>query len=301
MRMDELAGRVVIVTGAGRGLGREHALLMAQEGARVVVNDIGSSTSGEGSDPQPANETASEIRALGGECIAHSDSVAEWTGARSLINTAIEHFGDLHVLVNNAGILRDRMLANMSCEEWDSVIRVHLRGHFCPSRFAASYWRDQYKAGHREDRSLINTSSTSGLLGNVGQSNYGAAKAGIASMTIIADKELGRYGVRANAIAPAARTRLTEGLSSQVPDEGFDPGNPANIAPFVAYLATDSCDLHGHIYFIHGGTVQLMQPWALHDAISINDRWTIERLRDSCSQFADTRFPGIEALSDSTE
>jgi NAD(P)-dependent dehydrogenase (short-subunit alcohol dehydrogenase family) len=238
LNVTELDGRVVVVTGAGRGLGREHALLMAAEGASVVVNDLGGSSEGAGSDLTPAMETVEEIRAAGGTAIVNGDDVADWHGAKRLIEAAVAEFGDLHVLVNNAGILRDRMIANMSEEEFDSVVRVHLRGHFCPTRHAAEYWRSRAKAGVTADRSLVNTSSTSGLLGNVGQGNYGPAKAGIASMTIIADIELSRYGVRANAIAPAARTRLTASVASTPDPDAFDPGDPANVSPMVAYLAT---------------------------------------------------------------
>src|ERR1700704_1711502 len=208
--MGALEGRVAVITGAGRGLGREHALLFAQEGARVVVNDLGGEAAGGGSDLTPAAETVEAIKAMGGEAIVNGDNVAAWDGAKRLIDQAVETFGDLHVLVNNAGILRDRMLINMTEQEWDSVIAVHLKGHFCPTRHAAAYWREQSKAGKEVKASIIHTSSTSGLLGNPGQANYGAAKSGIATFSYIASLELGRYGVRSNAIAPAARTRLTE-------------------------------------------------------------------------------------------
>ena len=293
----ELDGRVVIVTGAGRGLGREHALLMAAEGARVVVNDLGGSSVGEGNDLTPAQETVAEIRSAGGTAIVNGDDIADWDGAKRMVAAAITEFGDLHVLVNNAGILRDRMLANMSEDEFDSVVRVHLRGHFCPTRHAAEFWRDQSKAGITVDRSLINTSSTSGLLGNVGQGNYGPAKAGIASMTIIANIELRKYGVRANAIAPAARTRLTAATASTPVPDAFDAGDPANVSPMVAYLATAGCPLNGQVYFVHGGRIQLMQPWSLHDQIRANKRWTIAELRDATQGFAATVFPSIEALT----
>jgi NAD(P)-dependent dehydrogenase (short-subunit alcohol dehydrogenase family) len=236
--MGTLDGRVVIITGAGRGIGREHALLFASEGAKVVVNDLGGNLDGSGDEASPAEQVAAEIRALGGEAIANHDNVADWQGGANLINAAVESFGDLHVLVNNAGILRDRVLVNLSEDDWDAVIHVHLKGHFVPTRHAAAYWREQAKAGKTVKASIINTSSTSGLLGNVGQSNYGAAKSGIASFTCIIAEELARYGVRANAIAPAARTRMTEstpGLSDVVakPSDGavFDAWDPANISP----------------------------------------------------------------------
>src|ERR1700728_3690233 len=236
--MGALDGRVAIITGAGRGIGREHALLFATEGAKVVVNDLGG-----GEDRSAAEQVVDEITEMGGEAIANAEDVADWEAGKRLVEAAVETFGDLHVLVNNAGILRDRVLANMTEDEWDSVMRVHLKGHFVPTRHAAAYWRERTKAGKEVKGSVINTSSTSGLLGNPGQANYGAAKAGIAAFTVIAAQELSRYGVRVNAIVPAARTRMTEntpGLSDVVkaPDSGaFDVWNPANVSPLVAYLA----------------------------------------------------------------
>src|SRR5438270_4612997 len=207
--MGALDGRVAIITGAGRGIGREHALLFASEGAKVVVNDLGGAMDGTGDDRTPAEQVVDEIKEMGGEAVANADNVADWEGGQRLINTAVETFGDLHVLVNNAGILRDRVIVNMTEEEWDAVIHVHLKGHFVPTRWAAAYWREQSKAGKEVKASIINTSSTSGLIGNAGQANYGAAKAGIGAFTVILAQELTRYGVRTNAIAPAARTRLT--------------------------------------------------------------------------------------------
>src|SRR5918912_1011860 len=206
--MGSLDGRVVIITGAGRGLGREHALLMASEGAKVVVNDLGGNVDGTGADTGPAQQVVDEIKSMGGEAVANTDSVTSWEGGQRMINAAIEAFGDLHVLVNNAGILRDRVLVNMTEEEWDAVIHVHLKGHFVPTRWAAAYWREQSKAGKDVKASVIHTSSTSGLLGNPGQTNYGTAKAGVAAFAIICAQELSRYGVRSNCIVPAARTRL---------------------------------------------------------------------------------------------
>src|SRR5881409_2850945 len=234
--MGALDGRVAIITGAGRGIGREHALLFAHEGAKVVVNDLGGAMDGSGDDRTPAQQVADEIKAMGGEAVANADNVADWEGGQRLVNAAVEAFGDLHILVNNAGILRDRVLVNMAEEEWDAVIHVHLKGHFVPTRWAAAYWREQSKAGKDVKASIVNTSSTSGLLGNPGQTNYGAAKSGIATFSYIASLELGRYGVRSNAIAPAARTRLTEqtpGLQDAVkaPDDEskFDVWGPANV------------------------------------------------------------------------
>lgn len=283
--MGALDGRVAIITGAGRGIGREHALLFASEGAMVVVNDLGAAMDGSGDDRTPAEQVADEICELGGAAIANSDNVADWGGAQQLINAAVEAFGDLHVLVNNAGILRDRALVNMTEEEWDAVIHVHLKGHFAPTRFAAAHWREQAKAGKEVRASVINTSSTSGLFGNPGQSNYGAAKAGIAAFSVIIAQELARYGVRVNCIAPAARTRLTEntpGLGDVVQppaDEGrFDVWDPANISPLVAYLAMEDCPASGKTFFVQGGIVQLFQPWTLTEKLEREGRWSVAEL-----------------------
>ena len=283
--MGALEGRVAIITGAGRGIGREHALLFAAEGARVVVNDLGGNLDGSTSAASPAEEVVAEIRAMGGEAIANHDNVAEWEGGERLVASALEAFGDLHVLVNNAGILRDRVLVNLSESDWDSVINVHLKGHFVPTRHAATYWREQAKAGKEVKAAVINTSSTSGLLGNVGQSNYGAAKAGIAAFTVIIAEELGRYGVRANAIAPAARTRMTEstpGLSDVVvrPSDAavFDVWDPANISPLVAALATEDCPVSGEVFFVQGGVVRRFQNWTMTSALDKGGRWGVAEL-----------------------
>jgi NAD(P)-dependent dehydrogenase (short-subunit alcohol dehydrogenase family) len=282
--VDTLAGRVAIITGAGRGIGREHALLFAREGARVVVNDLGGSPDGTGADRAPAQQVVDEITAAGGEAVANYDDVADWEGSQRLINQAVETFGDLHVLVNNAGILRDRMLPNMSEEEWDAIMRVHLRGHFCPTRWAAAYWREQSRAGLEIPRAIVNTSSTSGLFGNRGQTNYGAAKTGIATFSIIADAELARYGVRVNAIAPAAATRLTatvprERSQEPPPEDTWTPMHPANISPFVAYLSTESCPIHGRVFYVHGGDIFLFKPFSIVDHISKEGFWTVEELQ----------------------
>jgi NAD(P)-dependent dehydrogenase (short-subunit alcohol dehydrogenase family) len=283
--MGALDGRVAIITGAGRGIGREHALLFAAEGAKVVVNDLGGSMDGIGDDRTPAQQVVDEIKEMGGEAVVNADNVADWEGGQRLINTAVETFGDLHVLVNNAGILRDRVLVNMTEEEWDAVIHVHLKGHFVPTRWAATYWREQSKAGKEVKASVINTSSTSGLIGNPGQANYGAAKMGIAAFTIITAQELSRYGVRVNAIAPAARTRLTEatpGLGDVIkaPEDAarFDVWDPANISPLVAYLATADAPETGKTYFVQGGTVRYFQPWTMTESIDKGDRWTVDEL-----------------------
>jgi len=283
--MGALDGRVAIITGAGRGIGREHALLFAAEGARVVVNDLGGGLDGSTMAASPAEEVVAEITAFGGVAVANHDNVATWSGGEALVACALEAFGDLHVLVNNAGILRDRVLVNLSEEDWDAVINVHLKGHFVPTRHAAAYWRERAKSGESVKASVINTSSTSGLLGNIGQSNYGAAKAGIAAFTVIIAEELGRYGVRVNAIAPAARTRMTEstpGLSDHVvkPADAavFDVWDPANISPLVATLAMEDCAATGQVYFVQGGTVRLFRNWTMTSALEKDDRWTVAEL-----------------------
>jgi NAD(P)-dependent dehydrogenase (short-subunit alcohol dehydrogenase family) len=291
--MGTLDGRVAIITGAGRGLGREHALLFAAEGAKVVVNDLGANPDGSGVDESAAAAVAREIRELGGEAEATTDSVADWEGGRRLVETAVEAFGRLDVLVNNAGILRDRMLVSMTEAEWDDVVHVHMKGHFVPTRWAANYWREQAKAGHDVAASVIHTSSTSGLIGNPGQSNYGAAKAGIGAFSIICAQELGRYGVRSNCIAPAARTRLTEatpGLAEVVAaptDESqFDVWDPANVSPLVAYLATADCPFTGATFFVQGGTVRMMEPWHMGERVEQEGRWTVAGLADALAPIA---------------
>src|SRR5689334_20426868 len=281
--MGALDGRVAIITGAGRGLGREHALLFAQEGARVVVNDLGGDSHGTGADATPAQQTVADIVAAGGEAVVNGDNVADWDGAERLVRQAIDTFGDLDVLVNNAGILRDRVIINMTEAEWDAVINVHLKGHFAPTHHAAVYWREQAKAGNERKASIIHTTSTSGLFANPGQANYDAAKSGIATLSQVCAKELSRYGVRSNAIAPGARTRLTEatpGLGDAVkaPDEGFDVWHPANVSPFVAYLATAGCTITGECFMVQGGKVQRAQSWKAAETIDKNDRWTVEEL-----------------------
>ena len=283
--MGALDGRVAIITGAGRGIGREHALLFAHEGAKVVVNDLGGGIDGSSHAASPAEEVVAEIIARGGQAIANHENVADWDGGQRLIQSALDAYGALHVLVNNAGILRDRVLVNLSEEDWDSVINVHLKGHFVPTRHAAAYWREEAKAGRPVKASIINTSSTSGLLGNIGQSNYGAAKAGIAAFTVIIAEELNRYGVRANAIVPAARTRMTEstpGLSDDVvaPSDTsvFDTWDPANISPLVATLAMAECEANGQVFFVQGGTVRKFQNWTMTATLEKNDRWSVDEL-----------------------
>ncbi|MDO8390347.1 MAG: SDR family oxidoreductase [Actinomycetota bacterium] len=298
--MGTLDGRVAIITGAGRGIGREHALLFAAEGASVVVNDLGGSPDGTGADLSPAQSVVNEITAAGGQAVANYDDVADWDGSQRLINTAIETFGDLHVLVNNAGILRDRVVVNMTEQEWDSVIKVHLRGHFLPTKWAATYWREQAKSGATVNASIINTTSTSGLMSNPGQTNYGAAKSGIATFTEICQKELARYGVRCNAIAPAARTRLTATIPgseertaerlAEAAAIGFDKFDPANISPMVAYLATAGCPIAGKVFFVYGGAIHLFQPWTIIDSIEADHRWTVAELQQAADKWGAVTF-----------
>ncbi len=258
--------RVVIVTGAGRGIGRGHALEFARQGAKVVVNDLGAEGDGSGGSTGPAGEVVDAIRAMGGEAVANGDDVADWDGAQRLIRTAIDAFGTLDVLVNNAGFLRDRMVVSTSEEEWDAVIRVHLKGHFAPARFAAAYWREQQKAGVAVDGRVINTSSGAGLMGSVGQGAYSAAKAGIAGLTMVEAAELGRYGVTANAIAPAARTRMTEAVFADTmaapADDAFDEMAPENIAPLVVWLgSSESAGVTGRVFEVEGGVISVADGW----------------------------------------
>ena len=289
--MGTLDGRVAVITGAGRGLGREHALLFAAEGAKIVVNDLGGANDGSGSDMTPAQQTVADIKGMGGEAIVNTDNVADWDGAKRMIDSAIEVFGDLDILVNNAGILRDRVLVNMSESEWDSVIQVHLKGHFAPTHHAAAYWREQAKAGITKPRNLVHTSSTSGLFSNPGQANYGAAKSGIATFSQICAKELSRYNVKSNAIAPAARTRLTmatPGLEDVMAakDGKFDEWDPANVSPLVAYLASDLCEFSGETFYVQGGQVTRVATWAMAEEIKQDDRWTVSALAKAITALA---------------
>jgi NAD(P)-dependent dehydrogenase (short-subunit alcohol dehydrogenase family) len=255
-------GRVAIVTGAGRGVGREHALLLAAHGAKVVVNDIGAGVDGAGRDASPASEDVAAIKKAGGEAVTNGEDVSDWKGAKAMIDAAIAHFGKLDVLINNAGILRDRMLTNMGESEWDSVIQVHLKGTFAPSRHAAAYWRDESKKiGGPVKGRIINTSSTSGIYGNVGQTNYGAAKAGIAAFTIIAARELRRYGVTVNAISPTALTRMTEGLRQLTAEEAAIR-HPKWVSPTVVYLASEEAqDITGRVIQAGLGRIAVCEGW----------------------------------------
>ncbi|QCQ93671.1 SDR family oxidoreductase [Rhodococcus sp. SGAir0479] len=280
-----LDGRVVIITGAGRGIGRAHALAFAAEGAKVVVNDIGVGGDGSTTGETPAEQVVSEIKAAGGEAVTNGDDVASWEGAQNLIQTALDNFGRLDVLVNNAGFLRDRMLVGMSEEEWDAVIRVHLKGHFAPLRHAAAYWRAESKAGRPVDARIINTSSGAGLQGSIGQGNYAAAKAGIAEMTIQAAAELKNYGVSVNAIAPAARTRMTVGAGGAMaeamaaPEEGFDAMAPENISPLVVWLGSaESKDVTGRVFEVEGGKITVAEGWRHGPTQDKGDRWDPKEL-----------------------
>jgi NAD(P)-dependent dehydrogenase (short-subunit alcohol dehydrogenase family) len=275
-----LDGKVAIVTGAGRGIGREHALALAQAGAKVVVNDLGGSLAGDGSDLAPAEQVVEEIRSAGGEAVANGENVADFAGAERLIRQAIDAFGRLDILVNNAGILRDRMLVNMTEEEWDAVIAVHLKGHFAPTRAAAAYWRERSKAGDEVRGRVVNTSSPSGVFGNVGQANYGAAKAGIAGLTMIGAQELGRYGVTVNCIAPNARTRMTESAFGDMPaPEGFDPLDPAQNSPIVVALCADEAQgITGQVFHIYGGAINALRPWDAGELFASDEGWEPDAL-----------------------
>ena len=295
--MGLLDGKVAVITGAGRGIGRTEALLLASEGASVVVNDVGGSVSGEASEERPAQEVVNEITSAGGTALANYDDITSWDGGKGLIDQAVKELGGLDILVNNAGILRDRMSFNMDEADWDAVINVHLKGHFVPSRFAGAYWRAKAKeTGEPVNASIINTSSEAGLFGNAGQLNYGAAKAGIAAMAIILARELERFGVRSNAIAPRARTRMTEFLMGSVgaaADEaaGFDTWAPENTAALVAWLASDlSKDVTGQVFIITGGIVQVTQGWRPVGKATSDKPWSI----DSIEGVRDQLFAGVD-------
>ncbi|MFI7191907.1 SDR family oxidoreductase [Nocardia nova] len=282
--MGVLDGRVAVITGAGRGIGREHALLFAREGASVVVNDLGGSNAGEGADAGPAQQVVEEIRAEGGKAVANTDNVAQWDGAKNLVDQAISEFGTLDVVINNAGILRDGFIAGLEESQWDAVVAVHLKGHFNVLRHAAAYWKDQSKAGKQPDAAVVNTASASGVtLPNAGQANYGAAKAGIAALTLVAAEELERYGVRVNAIAPMARTRLTLAtpgmgaiFAAEVGEGEFDAFSPANISPLVAYLATDKCPVTGKVFAVQGGAISELGGWHDVKTIETDGPWLID-------------------------
>jgi len=286
-----LEGKVAIVTGSGRGIGREEALLMAKHGAKVVVNDLGAHFDGTGApNPTPAQEVVAEIKKMGGEAIANGDSVSDFKAAKRIIECALDTFGKLNIVVNNAGILRDRMIFNMTEEDWDAVIAVHLKGTFNMCRHACEYWREEHKKGNVLNGRIINTTSDAGLLGNVGQTNYGAAKAAVAIMAVIIDKEMAKYGVTANAIAPLARTRLTVDatpataafMGRPVAEGEFDVFSPANVAPLVTWLASDDArDVHGQVFRVGGGTVWTMKGWHSVGKVSQRATWEPEKLGEA--------------------
>ncbi len=290
------AGRIAVVTGAGRGIGRGEAIELARQGAKVIVNDLGAESDGSSASTTPATEVVDEIRSFGGLAEVNTGDVSTWAGAQSLVEQAIDTFGGLDIVVNNAGILRDRMIVNMTEDEWDDVIRVHLKSTFATTHFAAGYWRNRSKAGEQNDARIINTSSASGIYGNTGQANYGAAKAGIASFTIIASKELGRYDVTANAIAPAARTRMTtpgtrERMGTFAEGE-FDPHHPDNLGPIVAWLASPaSRAITGRVFNAHGGHIGVSEGWRAGPSVDIDARWDARELGEIIPRLVEEALP----------
>ncbi len=289
--MGALDGKVAIVTGAGRGLGRAHSLTMAAEGAKVVVNDLG----------DEAEAVVAEIEAAGGSAVANHASVSDWEATEALVAQAVETYGDLHIVVNNAGILRDKMSFNMDESDWDAVVDVHLKGHFCVSRHAGVYWRNQAKAGATVGRRIINTSSEAGLFGSAGQANYAAAKAGIIGLTLVFAREYGRFGVTANAIAPRARTRMTEDIEFFKAPEGgeaFDRFAPENVSSIVAWLASDAAaDVSGQVFIVIGGDVHLFRPPAVDAAIKKGERWSIDELVASSGELFGEKGSGLPPMA----
>ena len=283
--MGAVDGKVAVVTGAGAGLGRAHALLLASEGAKVVVNDIGDG----------AQDVVDEITKAGGEAVAHVGSVSDWQASEALVRAAVDAFGDLDVLVNNAGFTRDKMSFNMDEAEFDSVVDVHLKGHFCPSRHAGVYWREQSKAGSTKPRRIVNTTSEAGIFGSTGQANYSSAKAGIVALTMVFARELARYGVGANAIAPRARTAMTESMPMfNAPEEGFDRFDPANISPIVVWLASDAAaDVSGQVFIVIGGDVHLVQGFEVVSQVRTEGRWTPDALAARAGDLFGTRERGV--------
>jgi NAD(P)-dependent dehydrogenase (short-subunit alcohol dehydrogenase family) len=291
-----LDGKVAVITGAGRGIGRAEARLLASEGASVVVNDVGAATSGEGSDQRPAQDAVDEITAAGGTAVANYDDITSWKGGENLVTQAIDTYGILDVVVNNAGILRDKMSFNMSEDEWDAVINVHLKGHFIPSRHASAYWRQLSKErGEPVNGVIVNTSSEAGLLGSAGQLNYGAAKAGIAAMTIIQARELERFGIRANAISPRARTRMTEFMmGAEAPTDGFDDMSVEHVAALTGWLASDlSRPINGQVFVVYGGYIAVMQGWTPAGALTTDKPWTVDEIEGRRDELFANRDTGI--------
>jgi NAD(P)-dependent dehydrogenase (short-subunit alcohol dehydrogenase family) len=291
-----LAGRVAIVTGAGRGLGRSYAVALASHGAAVVVNDLGGDLHGVGRDPTPAQSVAAEITAAGGRAVVSGHDVADWDDAEALVGLAIESFGGLDVLVNNAGILRDRLFANMSEEEWDAVIRVHLKGHAAPARHAMAYWRERAKAGRPVAASIVHTTSLAGLIGNFGQANYAAAKLAVVGLSRTLALEGAKYGVRSNAVSPSARTRIETSLQ---PPEGdvFDTFHPDNVAPLICWLALADCPATGQVFQAYGNRVEIIAPSSIAVDVDTHGRWKVETLEDALNH----RLPAMPALGDFVE
>lgn len=288
-------GRVVIVTGAGRGLGRAHALAFARAGALVVVNDLGVAEDGSGPSSGPAHEVAAEIRAAGGEAVVNGADVADWEQAGGLVQTALDRFGRLDVVVNNAGFVRDRMFVSCSEEEWDAVLRVHLKGHFCVTRRACDHWRSESKAGRSVDARILNTSSGAGLQGSIGQSAYSAAKAGIAALTLVQAAELARYGVTANAIAPSARTRMTEGAFAEMmkkPEQGFDAMDPANVSPLLVWLGSaEARDVTGLVFEVAGGKISIADGWRTGPEVDKGARWEPDEIGAALHELLEKSVP----------
>ena len=291
-----LSGRVAIVTGGGRGLGRAHALALAAHGARVIVNDLGGDVQGEGRDPTPAQQVVAEIRKAGGEAVVSGHDVSRWGEAEALIGAAVETFGDLHIVVNNAGILRDRTLANLSEAEWDAVIRVHLKGHAATTRHAMALWRECSKAGREVKASLIHTTSLAGLVGTFGQANYAAAKLGIVALSRVAAVEGAKYGVRSNAVSPSARTRIETSLKPPPPGV-FDVFDPANVSPLVVWLASPDCPATGQVFQAYGNRVEVLAPSAIAADLRTDGRWTVEALDLALAD----RLPAAPRLADFVE
>ena len=286
-------GRTVITTGAARGLGRSYALAFAAEGANVVVNDIGTSLAGEGRDTSAADDVVAEIKAAGGNAIANYEDITDWDAAKRIVDAAVAAFGDLHVVVNNAGIVRDRMFVSATPEEWDATMHVHLRGHFCVSRHAVDYWRAQQKAGNPVDARIINTTSGAGLQGSIAQAAYSTAKGGIAALTLVQAAELGRYGITANALAPAARTRMTEGAFADkmaAVESGFDAQDPDNIAPTVVWLGSgQSKHVTGYVFELEGGRITIEDGWKLGPTVDKQEKWAPADVGDAVDKLLAVR------------